>query len=79
MIVFLDTGLLGLVSSPNNKGEAKQCNDRTSFSSNASALQHYKRLRVFALSSKGTRYKERDKRSLTYKKGVSRSLHNFPT
>jgi predicted nucleic acid-binding protein len=27
MIVFLDTGLLGLVSSPNNKGEAKQCKE----------------------------------------------------
>ncbi len=27
MIVFLDTGVLGLLSSPNNRGEAKECKE----------------------------------------------------
>jgi len=27
MIVFLDTGVLGLVSSPSNKGEARECKE----------------------------------------------------
>jgi hypothetical protein len=27
MIVFLDTGVLGLVASPNNTGEAKECKE----------------------------------------------------